>query len=192
MPRKGGARLYVTSGMLRETTQGLGRWKLSEVAERVNYAVRAEDVAPEMPAAVTWACDSFEMEWSIKELSHDPALVAEGEVGLSRSSFARRWFSHYSRVSVVSTPDLTPALQGTCLSLMGKRVRSLKLPDGEKRVLFNWGSGYKEALSMSRRRPTAISNIARDRDSALSSDSVGLRRVSRLPPRKVSSCLGIF
>ena len=45
-PEKGGARLYVTSGMSHEATQELGGWKSLGVMKKVYNKARSEDVAP--------------------------------------------------------------------------------------------------------------------------------------------------
>ena len=42
LPRKGGARLYVTSGMLHGATQGLGGWRSPKVMVR-GYDTRGSD-----------------------------------------------------------------------------------------------------------------------------------------------------
>ena len=101
-----------------------------------------------------------------------------GRRHVSRSSHAWGWFARLPRVLDLLTRVLASALFGNFLSLPGKRMRTSELPDGQKRVLLKWGSGYAVASrasgsrSVGRDTASIPSNAARDRDSAVSSDTV--------------------
>ena len=92
-PRKGGAGLYVASGISREATQELGGWRSSEVMGKVRSKARSEEVLPELRAGLKRASDRLDMERFSKELKEAVTLVGENEVGWARSNYRRKWYA---------------------------------------------------------------------------------------------------
>ena len=81
-PRKGGARLYVVTGMAREATQVLGGWKSPAVMEGVYTKARSEEVAPEMHPAIAKACTVLEVTSFAEDLDRDVCANGDEAVGL--------------------------------------------------------------------------------------------------------------
>ena len=111
---------------------------MSEVLERVYNRARSEEVVPEIRAAVARASDRPEMERFLKKLSGNLTLVEEDEDGLSRmaTACARRWFTHFSGVPYLLTPDSVSPLRENSMSLMGKRARPSGLSVDPERGLL--------------------------------------------------------
>ena len=68
---------------------------------------------------VARASDPAEMEQFLSGLEYGPTLVGDGEIGLSKSSYAHRWFGRAPRVADLSIPDMASPAFGDILSLMG-------------------------------------------------------------------------
>ena len=65
--------------------------------------VRSENVVPDVRAAVFRASDRMEMVEFLRELEAGPRVGGDGEVGLSKGSYPRRWVNRFSRVLDSST-----------------------------------------------------------------------------------------
>ena len=86
-PRKGEARLHVTSGMSREAPQVLGGWN-SEVIGKLYNKERSEEAAPGMRMALKRASGRHEVDRFAQELEESVTLVNDG---FRRPVYGRRW-----------------------------------------------------------------------------------------------------
>ena len=97
--------------------------------ERLHSEARPKEGTQKMRAASGRASGRLDIQRFVEELQEDPTLVEEREVRLARSAYSRQWQSHFVRVSDLSTPELVTPLWPSSLSLVGRRARSLGLPD---------------------------------------------------------------
>ena len=122
-PRKGGARLYVASGMSREAAQEMEGWRLPEVKGNVYDKARCEDVAPEVRVALKRASGRVDTERFVKGLEEAVTLLGQNEVGLARPTCRRQRYAHTSCVFDLLKPVTVTQSCPDFLSLAGWRAR---------------------------------------------------------------------
>ena len=89
-PRKGGARLYVSSWTSRRATRELGGWRSSGVMEKVFQGAQSEEAGPRMRVALKRVSDRLLNDRFAEDLDEPAALASEGEVGMTRSVYRRK------------------------------------------------------------------------------------------------------
>ena len=145
-PRKGGARFYVVNGMPRETTQDLGGWKSPAVMEGVYVRARSEEAIPEMRDAVSRACRGLEVERFVTDLDREVCAEASEAMGTEAGAEARVWCHHFRSVRDLLVPAVVLPIREDFWSLMGRRVRSLRLNIHQSREILSWGSAFRAEL----------------------------------------------
>ena len=83
-PSKGGTRMYITNGMSREATQGLGGRKTPGVMDSVYNKAKSEEGAPEMRGAIGRACRLLAVESFVQDLDLEAFLADESGLGADR------------------------------------------------------------------------------------------------------------
>ena len=145
-PRKGGARFYVVNGMPRETTQDLGGWKSPAVMEGVYVRARSEEAIPEMRDAVSRACKGLEVERFVTDLDREVCVGASEAMGAEAGAEARVWCHQFRSVRDLLVPAVVLPIRSDFWSLMGRRVRSLRLNTHQSREVLSWGSAFRTDL----------------------------------------------
>ena len=96
--------MYIMHGMTREVTQEPGDWKSPSAMENVYNRTRAEDVAPEMRAAVSKARAILEVTSFGENLDREVCPDSDEMLGPKKESFVRIWFRLFCSVREYLVP----------------------------------------------------------------------------------------
>ena len=161
-PRKGGARFYVVNGMAREAAQELGGRESPAVMEGVRAKARSEEVAPEMRTAAAKACAGLEVERFARDLGRDVYVDSSEALGEERGAEARVWRHRFRFARDLLAPSAVLPIREDFWSLMGRRVRALKLTTRQMQEALSRGSPFRSELRQYRNEDPH--DVARTRD----------------------------
>ena len=181
-PRERGARFCVVNGMAREATQELGGRKSPAVMEGVYTKARSEEVAPEMRAAVAMARAGLEVERFVWGLGRDVCVDASEALGAEKGAGARVWRRRFRLARDLLAPSAVLPIRGDFWSLMGRRVRALKLATRQTEEVLPRGSSFRSELRRYRSEDPHNVARARERESAARPESNKQARHSQRSP----------
>ena len=115
-----------------------------------------------MRPAVARACAGLEAERFVGDLDHDICAEASGALGTERGAEARIWRQRFRSARGLLAPSVVLPIREDFWSLMGRRVRALKLPTHQSREVLSWGSSRRAELK--RYRSEEPLKVARTRD----------------------------
>ena len=122
---------------------------------------RSEEVAPEMRAAGAKACAGLEVERFVRDLGRDVCVDSSEALGSEQGAEARVWRRRFRLVRDLLAPLAVLPIREDFWSLMGRRVRALKLTTCQMQEVLSRGSSFRSELR--RYRSEGPHNVARTR-----------------------------